>query len=147
MVSKEDRELIEMVSNSEFPLDAFLHDIEHHKHVKCTDGFDCVSAEEDVVKIAKTLEFYRNEARKWHDKCMEANMYKASAYKEVTNAMAKARAFEIVKKRLGLNIEGTCIANVPCLYVMAYRTKQLVGTSEEGILKEAFRNGIENGTE
>lgn len=106
-MKKEDYELISEISNSEFPLINIVNDFQILKSKGGLEDFNYEAMQDDLVKIAKLFKYYYDEAKTWHDKYTKASVYEAGALRIVPNALAKAEAFEILKKRFGVCINNS----------------------------------------
>lgn len=63
-MNKEDKQLIHDVSNRDFPLKKFLLDFEVLNHENRLDGFDYEAILKDLVKIARTFKYYRDQCER-----------------------------------------------------------------------------------
>lgn len=70
-MKEKDKELIREVSNSEFPLDAFMNDIEHLRFEQpgnpALEAYDFDFMEEDIIKMAETLKHFEDEFFEVHE--------------------------------------------------------------------------------
>ena len=105
IMRREDYELIRVISNDAFPLYDFVYDIGRLFELGRLEGFDYQAMQEDLIKIAKLFKYYHDEAEKWHDKYIKASAYEADALRTIPNVLAKAEAFEILKKRFGIGLD------------------------------------------
>ena len=104
-MKKEDYELISEISNSYFPLLDFVNDLDILKSQRKLEECVYQAMQEDLIKIAKLFKHYHDEAEKWHDKYIKASAYEADALRTIPNVLAKAEAFEILKKRFGIGLD------------------------------------------
>lgn len=65
-MTNEERNLIEEISNSEFPLIDFVNDLSVLNRKGRLQGFNYEAMQEDLVKIAKLFKHY-------YDECQKAN--------------------------------------------------------------------------
>ncbi len=65
-MKKEDYDFILEISNSEFPLIAFVNDLQRLKLMGKLQNFEYETMQEDLVKIAKLFKYY-------YDECQKAN--------------------------------------------------------------------------
>ena len=63
-MTNEERNLIEGISNSEFPLIDFVNDLDILNRKGRLQGFDYEAMQEDLVKIAKLFKHYYDECQK-----------------------------------------------------------------------------------
>ena len=135
-MNEKDKELIRGISNSEFPLDAFANDIEHLRFVQpgnpALEAYDFDFMEEDIIKMAKTLKHFLDEAKKWHGKYAEASVYEADAFKETKNVLKKAEAFDILRKRIGIMLSEESHR------IAVYRESACLKPNEEETVREAM---------
>lgn len=135
-MNEKDKELIREVSNSEFPLDAFANDIEHLRFLQpgnpALEAYDFDYMEEDIIKMAKTLKHFLDEAKKWHGKHAEACSCKADAFKETKNVLKKAEAFDILRKRIGIMLSEVNHR------IAVYRGSACLKPNEEETVREAM---------
>lgn len=103
-MKKEDYDFILGISNSYFPLDAIVNDFQILKSKGRLEDFNYEAIQDDLVKIAKLFKYYYDEAETWHDKYVKTSVYESDALRIVPNALAKAEAFEILKKRFDIYI-------------------------------------------
>lgn len=106
-MKKEDYELISEISNSYFPLIDFVNDLDILKSQGRLERFNYKAMQEDLVRIAKLFKYYHDEAKMWHDKYVNVSVYEADALRTIPNVLAKAEAFEILKKRFGIYVNGS----------------------------------------
>lgn len=132
MMTYEDYKLILEISNSEFPLIDLVNDLSILNHKGRLQGFDYEAMQDDLVKIAKLFKYYYDEAETWHDKYVKASVYEADALRTIPNALAKAEAFEILKKRFGI-----CINN--CNNVIVGNNEPLFRTIDKIKIKKAIK--------
>lgn len=117
-MKKEDYDFILEISNSYFPLVDIVNDFQILKSKGRLEDFDYEAIQDDLVKIAKLFKYYHDEAETWHDKYIKASVYEADALRVVPNALAKAKAFEVLKRKfaISLNRNNVVVGNTEPLF-------------------------------